>query len=169
MTGETTFGNTCLRSIRLSETPTDRAASTNVSSRTASTCDRMTRTSPGTNTMAMASDAFVRLAPRSAEIASASVSGGNVNSASMHRSMMPPSQPPKNPDEQPEHERGARRDRDDEERDEHRRPRAEDEAGEQVAADRVRPEEVPGAAGTEVGLEHRRLGRAARATERRSR
>src|SRR6478735_4730542 len=101
MTGDTTFGNTCLRSMRLSETPTDLAASTNVSSRTASTCDRMTRTSPGTKTMAMASDALVRLAPRSAEIARANVSGGNVNNASMQRSMIPPSHPPKKPDDSP--------------------------------------------------------------------
>src|SRR4051812_31389701 len=101
MTGDTTFGKTCLRSIRLSETPTDLAASTNVSSRTASTCERMTRTNPGTKTIAMASDALVRLAPRSAEIARASVSGGNVNNASIQRSMIPPRHPPKNPEDGP--------------------------------------------------------------------
>ena len=66
----------------------------NVSSRTASTWPRSTRTKPGTKTMLMAIEIVVRLWPSSAATARASSSGGKVNSASMTRMITLSSQPP---------------------------------------------------------------------------
>src|SRR4051794_27278610 len=83
--GVTALGNTCRVNMRRSLTPTAVDASMYVSSRTASTCARISRTKPGTNVIEIAIAAVNKPLLKIVATTRASVIVGNANSASVER------------------------------------------------------------------------------------
>ena len=85
MSGDRMCGTTCRRRIVDRRRPRLRAASTNVSSRTARVASRVMRANRGANTRPTAIIEFVRPGPMAATTAMARMIGGNAMNASMNR------------------------------------------------------------------------------------